>query len=156
MQSLNRALGRYASFGPLIIRVVLGVLFILHGFDKFDTGISNVEGFFDASGVPLPALTAPLVAVLEIVLGAALVAGFMTRLSALVLAGILAGAIIFVKAPDILNASELDLAYIAGLLGLVLIGPGRVSVDEVLKADETVIDLRSATEAPADRVLSKA
>lgn len=157
MQSINRALGRYASFGPLVIRVVLGVLFILHGFDKFDTGISNVEAFFDGAGVPLPGLTAPLVAVLEIVLGAALVAGLLTRLSALVLALILAGAIFWVKAENgILGSSELDLAYISGLVGLMLLGPGRISLDEMLKTDETVIDLRTPADAPAPRTMAEA
>lgn len=147
MKALNASLGRFASFAPLILRVILGGLFVLHGIDKFDTGISNVEGFFDSSGVPLPGLTAPLTAVLEIVLGITLIIGLATRLSAAVLTLILVGAIVWVKAPDILGSSELDLAYIAGLLALVLLGPGRLSADEAMKTDETVIDLRSSSDA---------
>lgn len=142
MRSFNRALGRFASFGPVIIRVVLGALFVLHGIDKFNTGISNVEGFFASNGVPLAGLTAPVTAVVEIVVGAALVIGLFTRLSALILAAVLGGAILWVKAPEILGSSELDLAYIAGLLAVALVGPGRFSVDEAIDHDETVIDLR--------------
>ncbi|MGH1493005.1 MAG: DoxX family protein [Acidimicrobiales bacterium] len=150
MKSLNRSLGRYASFAPLIIRVILGGLFVLHGIDKFDTGISNVEGFFDSSGVPLAALSAPLTAVLEIVLGIALIIGLFTRLSAVILTLVLFGAIIWVKADGgILGSSELDLAYISGLLALVLLGPGRLSVDEAMQTDETIIDLRVSREESA-------
>lgn len=144
MRSFNAALGRLASFGPLIIRVVLGGLFVLHGIDKFRTGIGNVEGFFASNDVPLPGVTAPVTAVLEIVLGAALIFGLFTRLSALILTGVMIGAILWVKAPDILGSSELDLAYMAGLLALVVLGPGRFSADEAMDTDDTVIDLRAA------------
>lgn len=144
MKAFNRALGKFASFGPLIIRVVLGGLFLLHGIDKFNVGLSNVEGFFADNGVPAAGLAAPVTALFEIVLGIALIIGLFTRLSALILTVIPAGAILWVKAPDILGSSELDLAYMAGLLGVALLGPGRLSVDDALNTDETVIDLRSS------------
>ncbi len=147
MKSLNRTLGRYASFAPLVIRVIIGGLFVLHGIDKFDTGISNVEGFFSSNGVPLAGFSAPLTAVLEIALGAALIVGLFTRLAAVVMTLVLVGAIAWVKADGgILGSSELDLAYISGLLALVLLGPGRLSIDEAMQTDETVIDLRSSNE----------
>lgn len=147
MKALNRTLGRYASFGPVMIRVVLGGLFLLHGIDKFQGGISGVESFFASSGVPAAALAAPLTAVAEVVFGIALIIGLYTRISALVLSVVIVGAIIFVKADaGILGSSELDLAYLAGLVGLIVLGPGRLSVDEVLDTDETVIDLRPSTE----------
>lgn len=150
MRAFNRALGRFASFGPLIIRVVLGGLFILHGVDKFRDGISGVEEFFASNGVPAASLTAPVTAVLEIVLGAALILGLFTRVAAAVMALVLVGAIVWVKADGgILGSSELDLAYISGLAALVLLGPGRLSVDEVLQQDETVIDLRPSEAEPA-------
>jgi len=141
MKTLNHALGRLGSYGPLIIRLILGVLFVLHGWDKFDTGLSNVEGFFASSGVPAAALTAPLVAIAEIVLGLALIAGFATRIAALLLAGIMVGAIIWVNNESILGGAELELAYLGGLIGLVFLGPGRLSVDEVMGSDTPLIDI---------------
>jgi len=147
MHSLNTNLGRLASFAPTILRVVLGVLFVYHGIDKFDTGMSNVEGFFDSQGVPLPGFTAPLTAVLEIVAGIALIVGAYTRVAATVLAAVIVGALIFVKLDgDFLGGSELDFTYLAGLVALMLLGPGRLSVDEAMKLDDTVIDLRGARE----------
>ena len=148
MKALNRTLGRYASFGPVMIRVVLGGLFLLHGIDKFRGGLSGVEAFFDSSGVPAAAVAAPVTAVIEVVLGTALILGFFTRASAVILSLLLVGAIFFVKGDaGILGSSELDLAYLAGLLGLIVLGPGRLSVDEALNTDETVIDLRASTDA---------
>jgi len=144
MRSFNMALGRLASFGPLITRIIIGALFFWHGIDKFRTGLSNVEGFFASSGVPLAGFTAPLTAVLEIALGAALILGLFTRLSALILSGVMVGAIIWVKGTTVLGGNELDLVYLAGLLSLVLVGPGALSADEVLDQDMTVIDLRSS------------
>ncbi len=141
MKTLNHALGRLGSYGPLIIRLILGVLFVLHGWDKFSVGLSNVESFFDSSGVPAAALTAPLVAIAEIVLGLALIAGLATRLSALLLSGIMVGAIIWVKNESILNGAELELAYLAGLVGLIFLGPGRLSADEVMGTDDPLIDI---------------
>ena len=147
MQALNAALARQASLAPIILRLVLGALLLYHGIDKFDTGLTNVEGFFASNDVPAPGLTAPLVAVVEIVVGLALILGIGTRIAAAVQIVILIGAMIFVKLPDILGSSELDLAYIAGLAAVVLLGPGRFSIDEAMNADETVIDLRSRNEA---------
>lgn len=150
MRAFNRSLGRYASFGPFVIRVILGGLFLLHGIDKFRGGLSGVETFFASNGVPAASLAAPAAAVGEVVLGVALILGLFTRLAAVGLALLLMGAITWVKADGgILGSSELDLAYLAGLLGLVLLGPGRLSIDEVLDADETVIDLRTNRQAPA-------
>lgn len=148
MHTFNTTLGRLASFAPLILRVVIGVLFLYHGIDKFNGGISNVEGFFDSQGVPLPGLTAPLTAILEIVLGIALIVGAYTRLAAAGLAAIMVGALIFVKLEaDVLGGSELDFSYLAGLVAIMLLGPGRLSVDEAMKIDDTVIDLRGARTA---------
>lgn len=150
MRAFNRSLGRFASFGPVIIRIMLGGLFLLHGIDKFRGGLSGVEAFFDSSGVPAAALTAPLTAVAEVVLGIALILGLFTRLAAAALSLIMIGAIVWVKADGgILGSAELDLAYLGGLLGLVLLGPGRLSVDEALHTDETVIDLRASNQEAA-------
>ena len=157
MHTMNAALSRQASYAPLVLRLILGALLLYHGIDKFDAGISGVEGFFDSNGVPLPGLTAPLVAVAEIVVGVALILGIGTRIAAAVQIVILIGALFFVKLPTVLGASEVDLAYIAGLAALVLLGPGRLSIDEAINTDDTIIDLRNrATTSRAAREMADA
>jgi putative oxidoreductase len=95
-----------------------------------------VEGAFRNWGVPAPGLTAPLTAIIEIVAGAALVLGVATRAAAMLLTAVLVGAIVYVKADlgvissQPMPGAELDLSMIAGLVALVVLGPGRVSVDE--------------------------
>lgn len=145
MQGINRALSRYASFAPVIIRVILGALMVYHGIDKFNTGIGNVSDAFAGWGVPLSGFTAPLTAVIEIVAGAALIAGFFTRAAAALLAAVMVGALVFVKLEGNMlgGGSETDFVYLAGFLAIMLLGPGRLSVDEAMHTDATVIDLRS-------------
>ena len=151
MHAINNTLSKYASFAPIILRVILGALLFWHGIDKFDTGMGNVSDAFEGWGVPLPGLTAPLTAVLEIVGGAALVVGAFTRVAAGLLSLVLIGALLFVKLEGSLlgGGSETDFAYLAGLLALVLLGPGRLSVDEATKTDNTMIDLRSSQSVSA-------
>ena len=63
-----------------ILRVVIGIVFMAHGYQKFFmTGIPGVTSFFTQVGAPFPALSAPLVSTLELAGGAALVAGFFAR-----------------------------------------------------------------------------
>lgn len=97
MTRINTALSRMSSLAPLVLRLALGGLMAYHGFDKLRGGMDGVEEMFTMMEVPAPALSAPLVTALEIVGGIALIAGIGTRLAAAALAGVLAGALLFVK-----------------------------------------------------------
>lgn len=67
------------SLGLAILRVVVGIVFVYHGYDKlFTSGIAGTTGFFTQIGAPLPGLAAPLVAVLEFAGGIALILGLFT------------------------------------------------------------------------------
>jgi putative oxidoreductase len=138
MHQLCSTLNRARPAAPLVLRIVIGGLFIWHGIDKFDAGISMVEGMFRTWGVPLPGLTAPLTAVVEIVGGAMLVLGLGTRLAAMALSVVMVGALIYVKqdlgiiSSQPMPGAELDLALLAGLIAVVVLGPGRISLDHRL------------------------
>src|SRR6187455_503286 len=63
-----------------ILRVVIGIVFMAHGYQKFFTmGVSGVTGFLTSLGVPFPALAAPAVSTLELAGGAALILGILAR-----------------------------------------------------------------------------
>lgn len=130
---MNRLAPILDSLRPYVavgIRLTLGYLLIRHGVDKFDAGLGNVGDQFDMWGVPLPDLSAGFTAVVEVVGGIGLVVGVATRYFAMLMIGILIGAIVFVKADiGILGGAETDLAYIAGLASIVVAGPGRWAVD---------------------------
>ena len=63
--------------GALILRVVLGITFFIHGFVKFQGGIENQVGWFSSIG--LPGFLAYVVAIIELVGGFALFIGLGTK-----------------------------------------------------------------------------
>jgi putative oxidoreductase len=126
---------------PLVLRVVLGGLFVYHGYDKFDGGISMVEDMFDMWGVPLPGLAAPLTAVVEIAAGLALIVGLCTRVAATMLGLVMVGALLYVKTDLGIIATATDpmpgaeLALLAGLFTLMAVGAGPASLDAAAGLD---------------------
>lgn len=138
MRSLgSTALGRASDAGPLLMRVGLGTVFAWHGWSKFDGGVSNFAGFLDSLGVPAPEVVAWLQVMAEGIGGLLLIAGVLTRLVTLPLIAIMIGAITLVKAEagflvDGGPGASYETALLAGLLGLLFIGPGRLSVDAII------------------------
>ncbi|WP_068776116.1 DoxX family protein [Paenibacillus sp. FJAT-26967] len=119
------------EIGALILRVVLGITFFAHGFDKFQGGIANTAGWFESIG--LPGFMAYVVALIELVGGAALIVGLGTRIVSALFVIVMLGATIKVKlAGGFLGGYELDLALMAIALYFVLNGSGKWSVDSVL------------------------
>jgi len=64
-----------------IIRVVVGIVFVYHGWQKvFQMGHANVTGFFTQAHIPLAPLSAFIVMYLELLGGAALIVGLLARI----------------------------------------------------------------------------
>ena len=73
---------RQVNIGLLILRVIVGIVFVAHGAQKvFVWGIDGVTAGFAGMGVPAPAVVATLVAFGELLGGIALIAGVLTRLA---------------------------------------------------------------------------
>ena len=122
-----------SGWGLTVLRVVVGIVFLAHGFDKFFlTGIGGIGGFFGQIGVPVPGFTAVLVATIELVGGAALIAGFYTRIAALLLGIITLVAMFLVHISNGFFSSnggiELTLTLTAACAALVLSGAGEAAV----------------------------
>ena len=81
--------------GNLIIRIVLGVTFFMHGLTKFQSGIDNIAGWFTSIG--LPGGLAYGVATVELVGGLLLILGLGVRYIGLLFALVMVGAIVKVK-----------------------------------------------------------
>jgi putative oxidoreductase len=79
----------------LILRLVLGVTFFIHGLVKFQGGIENIVGWFDSIG--LPGVLAYGVAGLEMVGGIALVVGLGSRIVSALFVLLMLGATVKVK-----------------------------------------------------------
>jgi putative oxidoreductase len=134
------------QLGTLILRVVLGITFFIHGFVKFQGGIGNIAGWFDSIG--LPGFLAYVVAIIELVGGLALIVGLGTRWVSALLVVIMLGATLKVKlAVGFLGNGqmagwELDLAFMVMALHLALSGSTSLSLDSILgfsKKKETTV-----------------
>jgi len=134
--------GRLSDLAPLVLRVVLGALMLAHGYQKVMSGPARFGELLAGLGVPVPTVMGYVVTYTELVGGALLVIGLLSRLAALALTVDLVVAIALVKVNVGLIAgrgmgagAELDLAYIAGFLAILLGGPGRFSLDRLIGID---------------------
>lgn len=122
--------------GLLIVRLVLGITFLVHGIIKFQSGIGNIAGWFESIG--LPGFIAYATALIEVVGGIAMIIGLGTRIVAVLFALIMAGAIIKAKLAAGFTGSpqmagyELELALLAVSVLLGLSGSRFIAVDQVL------------------------
>lgn len=128
----------------LILRVMLGITFFVHGLVKFQGGIENIVGWFDSIG--LPGFLAYGVASIEMIGGAALVLGFGTRIVSALLALLMIGATVKVKLAigflgnGQMAGYELDLALLAMAVVISINGSKLFALDQLIfkgKKEET-------------------
>jgi putative oxidoreductase len=123
------------SAAKLILRLALGVLILLHGIAKVRSGIGGITGMVTAMG--LPPFVAYGVYVGEIVAPLMLIAGWYARIGAALIAINMVFAFVLAHRSQLLELSstggwalELQGMYLAGAVALMLLGPGRYSVNE--------------------------
>lgn len=129
------------SWGTAVLRVVVGVVFLMHGGQKLFMGFHNVGGFLGSLGIPLPQIAAILLTLLEFFGGIALVFGIFTRWIAPLLAIDMAVAIFTVHLKNgffMPGGVEFPLTLLAANLCLTLSGAGAASVDGVIAKKNAV------------------
>ena len=116
------------SFGLLVLRIGLGVIFTAHGLSKVQ-GMDGVVGYFATLG--FAPFMAYLVSYAELLGGIALLLGVFTRLAAASLAAIMAVVLLFIKmsAPITgMGGNELELALFVSAVALAFMGGGHFSL----------------------------
>jgi putative oxidoreductase len=134
-----------ARYGLALLRIVLGIAMLVHGWGKLNGGVDNVAGFFGGMlGIPAPGLMAWVVTIVELVGGILLVVGFLTQIAGILITLDMLGAILFAYllrgAPFIENGAvswEKEAVFAAAALCIVLAGPGAWSIDDVVAENRT-------------------
>ncbi|GKU82008.1 DoxX family protein [Niallia sp. NCCP-28] len=129
------------DFGLLIIRLVIGLLFIGHGAQKLfgwfgGYGLKGTGGWFDSIGMK-PGVTMALFAGLAELIGGILFAlGLLTPLAGIMIAGAMIVSIVKVHGANGLwatsNGYEYNLTLLAVAIGIALTGPGKYALDAFL------------------------
>jgi uncharacterized membrane protein YphA (DoxX/SURF4 family) len=145
MPSMRKLLSTNATGAVLLVRLVVGGIFFSEGIQKFlfpgDLGV----GRFTKIGIPSPEFMAPFVGVCEILCGALLLIGLLTRFASLVLFINISVAIVTTKIPllvskglwNFAHEARVDYAMLLGSLFLLIAGAGGLSVDARIGAGET-------------------
>ncbi len=117
----------------LVLRIVAGIVFVLHGWGKL-TGNPSIEmfaGMVGGLGFPMPMFFAWVVALTEFVGGLALILGILVRPAAILLSIVMLVALFMVKKMAF-PAADVDLVLLGVSVALALTGPGRFSVASMM------------------------
>ncbi|HXZ33065.1 MAG TPA: DoxX family protein [Terriglobales bacterium] len=133
---MNKPSGLHAC-GLAVLRIVVGVIFVMHGWQKLSWGFQHVGEFLGSLHVPLPTVAAVLLTLVEFLGGIFLIIGVLTRYVAALLAVDMLLAIILVHAKNGFFTSnggvEFPLLLLAANLTLIMSGAGTLSVSALRK-----------------------
>jgi uncharacterized membrane protein YphA (DoxX/SURF4 family) len=150
---LARATATSASAWCVLIRLAVGLVFLPEGVQKLVFPALLGSGRFARIGIPWPDVLGPFVGWVEIVCGALILLGLMTRLAAIPLIVTMVVAILSTKVPIVLghdwlifrladlprygwwsflHETRTDWAMLTGTLYLLAVGAGSWSVDASL------------------------
>ena len=134
----------------ILIRLIVGAVFLSEGIQKFLFPADLGVGRFVKIGIPAPEIIAPFVGVVEIVCGSLIILGLFTRLAAIPLIIDISVAILSTKIPILLGRSfwrfslsklpsygfwsaaheaRVDYAMLLGSIFLLIVGAGALSID---------------------------
>lgn len=128
------------ELGWLIIRAVPALmLFLFHGWGKLMGGVGFLQGkewglvgFVTKLGLPLPVLFAVCAALAESIFALMLAAGFLTRLSALIVSLNMLVAVTYHVSTK--TAFDFAAMYLVCAAVFILVPPGRYSLDELIRS----------------------
>jgi len=151
----RRMLATEAPCSTILIRLIVGGTFLTEGIQKFLFPDALGVGRFVKIGIPSPEVMAPFVGLFEIVCGALLILGLLTRLAAIPMIINISVAIVSTKIPillghgfwvfslpgvksyglwSMLHEARTDFAMLLGGTFLLIIGAGCVSFDALWSA----------------------
>ena len=161
--SFQRLIHTTAPRAVILIRIVVGWVFLSEGIQKFLYAAENGAGRFAKIGIPSPEVMGPFVGVVEILCGALILVGLLTRFAAIPLIIDMLVAIVSTKIPILLghgfwgfslrnvpyygfwgmfHEARTDFAMLFGSMFLLILGGGLWSIDAQLSSDRSRALLR--------------
>jgi putative oxidoreductase len=136
-----KLLSSTAPKSVILIRLIVGWVFLSEGIQKFLFPAALGVGRFVKIGIPDPQILAPFVGVVEILCGSLLIIGLLTRLAAIPLLGVISVAIWTTKIPMLAkqgfwamaHEARTDFCMVFGLVFLLIVGAGGLSLDAGLQ-----------------------
>jgi putative oxidoreductase len=128
--STNYSAGAFNA-AMLVLRLGLGTLMLMHGYDKLIHFSDMQHKFMNFMGIG-STMSLALVVFAEFFCSLFLILGLFTRLAAIPL--IIATCVMVFKAhnADVFGDGQTAALYLIGYIVLLLVGPGRVSVDSLM------------------------
>jgi putative oxidoreductase len=125
----------FAPIAPLIMRIVVGYVFMLTGWAKLNN-LPQMTQNFTEWGVPFPHILTPFASAVECFGGVMLLRGLFTRIPAVMLAFVMVVAIKVAKWDDVDSLETFlgfeEVTYMVAFLWLAAVGPGPISLDRLL------------------------
>jgi putative oxidoreductase len=130
----------YNSKSTILIRLMVGVVFLSEGIQKFLFADTRGAGRFEKIGLPSPEFLGDFVGSFEIVCGLLILIGLLTRLASIPLIIIMLVAIATTKSEvlsekgfwEMMHGSRTDWAMLLGSIFLLIKGGGYWSADKIL------------------------
>lgn len=150
MNAMERLAQSHGPAATVLIRVMVGAVFLSEGIQKFLDPAARGAGRFVKIGIPFPEVMGPFVGGVEVVCGALVLAGLLTRLAAVPLIINMLVAIVSTKIPILLghgfwgfslkslssygffsmaHEARTDFAMLLGSLFLLIVGSGPWALD---------------------------
>ena len=129
----------YETLQPIaypLIRFIAGAMMIPHGYGKVFGGIEGTAKFFSNVGLEPALILAWYVGLLELVGGAFIAIGFLTRLISLQMIGLLAVTTFYIHLPSgflwIKGGYEYPLFWMIIMIAITIKGGEKLSIDNLL------------------------
>ncbi len=149
---------RLASLGLLVLRLAIGGMMIHHGQEKLADPQNFADTYVASLHLPFPLFFAYAAGFSELIGSWLLILGLLTPLGALAVTGTMAVAAYqhILTAGFNIYVLELVVLYLGGSIGLLLLGPGRISFDAPIVASLIGTPDGGAGEQPVGSALSPA
>lgn len=137
MTLFKRIISTHAPAATLLIRLIVGAVFLSEGIQKFLFPADIGAGRFAKIGLPSPEFLGPFVGTVEIICGMQVLLGFATRIAVVPLIVIMFVAISSTKIPILLvkgfwpmaHEARTDFAMLLCSIFLLIVGSGTISLD---------------------------